>query len=106
MRGDVTAKTEDGGLEEEDVIVDNTLESLHYKWMNQISVLSLTNIEEKTNEKGNNSDDTALMELKRGNDEESPLSIKASVDVINKMVDETCLCACTLRTLSVEITPK
>ena len=67
-------KTEDGGLEEEDVIVDNTLESLHYKWMNQISVLSLTNIEEKTNEKGSNSDDTAANGAKNeGNDEEPPL---------------------------------
>lgn len=87
--GDVTAKTEDGGLEEEEVIVDNTLESLHYKWMNQISVLSLTNIEEKTNKKGGNADDTAAKS--EGNDEERPLSVKeASVDLINKMVDETC----------------
>lgn len=89
---DVTAKTEDGGLEEEEVIVDNTLESLHYKWMNQISVLSLTNIEEKTNKKGSNSDDTAANGAKsEGNDEERPLSVnEASVDFINKMVDETC----------------
>ncbi|CAL6413953.1 unnamed protein product [Bathycoccus prasinos] len=90
--GDVTAKTEDGGLEQEEVIVDNTLESLHYKWMNQISVMSLTNIEEKTNKKGRNSDDTAANGAKsEGKDEERPLSVKeASVDLINKMVDETC----------------
>ena len=76
--GDVNANRE---VVEEETIVNNTLESLHYKWLKQISVLSLTNIEEKTNKKGNGADEV----------DEAKLSMKeASVNLINKMVDETC----------------
>ena len=69
----------------------DNLESLHYQWLKQVSVLSITNIEEKERAKTSKGKGKDGGKTTTNKEVAEVLTSEESVDLISKMVDETCV---------------